>query len=91
MNPGVKRHITEHEAQQQTPAWVKAAMRHKFGLNGLPHFDPKLEMTDEEYADAVRRTREHQPGLLEPQTPVPMPVSPPVQPSKPTPAKPREE
>lgn len=89
--PVPKRHITEHEATSTAPPWLRAALRHKFSLNGLQHFDDRMHMTDEEYEDALQKTREHQPGLMEPQPAVPMPVAPAVPPIKTVPAKPREE
>jgi len=56
------KHITEHETENGTPAWIRAAMRQKLGLRGAEHFDARQMMTREEYASAVRAIRDHQPG-----------------------------
>lgn len=57
-----KRHITEHEQQHNAPPWLRAAMRYRFKLAGLPLHDEALQLTDEQYAAMRAAVLDHKEG-----------------------------
>lgn len=74
--PAVKRHITEHEqgagiappepirggVRFDEYRGIRAALRHKFKLNGLHPTDDKMHFTDDEFASMLDDVRGHEPA-----------------------------
>lgn len=56
------RHITEHEQQHNALPWLRAAMRHRFKLAGLPLHDEALQLTDDQYAAMRAAVLDHEGG-----------------------------